>query len=577
MGVVNPLNFKVFMKKFILFTLVFVMCLFTGYAQQKKYVSYTVKRGETIKSIAKANNISTRDLLKLNPGIGRKPKPQTVIIIPNKNFGKKVAETKSVANVYSVKPKETLFGISKKFGITIDELVAANKNLEEGLKIGMLLHIPKPSIAQPKDSANYVLHTVVKDDTMFNLTRRYEVTESELQLLNPNLKEGLKLGMLLKVKAKSELEATIDEALFIEQPDFNKEIKVAIMLPYQLNKLNDSLTIESFNRTNSLLNIATEFHLGVEMAIDSLRKKGLNISAHYFDTENSKYKLQYLVAKNNFDDLDVVIGPLFYDKAQWMASHIKTPVVAPVFSKKQADLNDANLIKSAPDSQEFEKKLMHYLKENYNGENVVVVNDANPENQSKLWRIVNQLKAIDSIKNIEVVKPENGFIDNELFIQKLDSMGPNWVLSLSDESVTTSAVINNLKSPVERMPIQLFALNKGKNYDNIDNAILGKLNFIFPTNEFLMADDINFLNFYNAYLRKNYATPSKFSYRGFDVTYDTLLRIASAELLEEGFEAGKSIRILALFNYEKKPFKGIENKGLRLIKYHPDLTTGILD
>ena len=122
---------------------ILLMCTITLVAQQKKYVSYTVQRGENMKSIAKDYKISTRDLLKLNPDIGRKPEPNTVIIVPNINYGKSVIEVVETDNrIYVVQPKETLFGISKKFNITIDELKNANPELENGLKIGMHLIIP---------------------------------------------------------------------------------------------------------------------------------------------------------------------------------------------------------------------------------------------------------------------------------------------------------------------------------------------------------------------------------------------------------------------------------------------------
>ncbi len=57
-------------------------------AQQKKYVSYTVKNGETVKSIAKAYHITSRELLQLNPDISKNLAPNTVIIVPNLNYGK---------------------------------------------------------------------------------------------------------------------------------------------------------------------------------------------------------------------------------------------------------------------------------------------------------------------------------------------------------------------------------------------------------------------------------------------------------------------------------------------------------
>ena len=105
------------MKKFRFLLLFLLLFSALAFAQQKKYVSYTVKKGETIKQIARSLDISTRDLLRLNPDVSRKPRPNTVIIIPNKNYGKvEVKPSSSIGSTYEVKPKETLFGISRMFG-----------------------------------------------------------------------------------------------------------------------------------------------------------------------------------------------------------------------------------------------------------------------------------------------------------------------------------------------------------------------------------------------------------------------------------------------------------------------------
>lgn len=564
------------MKKINLLLLFLFLSTAITFAQQKKYVSYTVKRGETIKSIAKVYHLSKKDLLRLNPGVRKKPKPNTVIIVPNKNYGKNVPiKIKTENNLYKVKPKETLFRISRKLGITIEELEAANPMLIGGLKIGMELKIPKASITQLKDSVNYVLHSVVIDDTLYNLTKRYEVTEESLKILNPMLKEGLKLGMLLKMKP-AEIGA-VETDFFVENLDLTKQLNIALMLPYQLNKLTDSLTIGGFEREKSLLNYTTDFHLGAQMAIDSLRQKGLSINVVYLDTENSNYKLQYLVNATNFNKFDVVIGPLYFDKAHWVAKHIKVPVVAPLFSKKQANLSASNLVKTSPDVEVYENKLLEYLEETYDGEDILVINDEIPGNQSKLWRIVNKFKTFDSIQNIKVVKTENGIIDSELFKEKLDTLGRNWVVIISDEKLTTSAAVNNLKTFVEDVNIRLFALNKGKNFDDLDNSFLGKLNFTFPTSEFMNMEDVKTQRFYKKYIAKNYAFPTKHTIRGFDVTYDILTRLSSAETLEEGLKLGDSFRISRVFKYDKKMFGGFKNEKTYLVKYDKELNTIILE
>jgi len=547
-----------------------------SFAQQKKYVSYTVKKGETIKRIARNYNMSTRDLLRLNPDVRRKPKPNTVIIVPNKNYGIKVVEAvKEDKALYTVKPKETLYGISKKFGISIEALKAANSELVNGVKIGMKLVIPEPIETELKDSINYVLHSVITDDTLYNLTKRYEVSEDDLLNLNPILKEGLKLGMLLKIKP---IEIEDDEiGVFHESINVDKELNVVFMLPYKLNTLNDSITKANFKRGNSLLNYTTDFHLGASIAIDSLRQKGLSINVKYFDTENSNIKIQRIVNQNDFSRTDVVIGPLFFEKAHLVSKKLNVPVIAPLFSKKQKQHSAGNLIKSSPNTELYEEKLLGFMEKTYNKENIIVVNDEKPANQSKLWRIVNKLKAFDSISKINVVKSEKGIIDSNDFIKKLDTLSKNWVVMISDEVVTTSAAINNLKSFVEDVDIRLFALNKGKNFDNINNSFLGKMKFVFPSSEIMISGDQEVERFFEKYKNENYALPSKNAIRGFDVTYDTLIRLASGEDLEEGLNAGKSLRIASVFNYNKKLFGSFENKGVFLIQYTKDLETIILE
>lgn len=570
------------MKIIKIFTFILFFSSIITFAQEKKYVSYEIKKGETLKSIAKNYSLSTRDLARLNPGVSRKPVLGTVIIVPNKNYGKVTTVVKSEGNFYKVKPKETLYGISKKHGITIEELTAANPALKDGLKIGMDLTIPKPSATQLKDTVNYVLHKVIKDDTIFNLRTRYAVSEDDLMLLNPALKDGLKLGMLLKIKPIEIEEVTeipTDSLMiFQENINLNRELKVALILPYKLNKLNDSIVKESFAKSNSILNIATDFHLGAQMAIDSLKAKGLKVNVSYFDSENSNQKLQLLLNRNqNFNTTDLIIGPLYLKKAHFVSKRTKTVVLAPFQSKKQDEFNNANFIKSGPSKIAFQNKLLAHMEATYNGENILIINDGKTNTQTQLWQTVNRIKTFDSIQTVTVIKPEKGYINRNKFLTKLDSLSNNWVILISDENVTTSTTINNLKGFAEKIQINLFALNKGKNFNNIDNSFLGKLKFTYPTAQYLNSEAHELSKFNKSFKQKNSAYPSKYAIRGFEVTYDALVRLASSENMEEGFSSGQSERIVSKFNYSKNALGSFENSGLFLVQYNEDLTTTIIE
>ncbi len=570
-------------------------------AQQKKYVSYTVKNGETVKSIAKDYHITSKELLQLNPDISRNLAPNTVIIVPDRNYGKaetKVVEVKEVQRdkkTYDVLPKDTLYGISKKFGISMEELLAANPQIADGLKPGMELVIPKPGSTEinPNDKVTYVLHTVVKDDTMYNLSNRFQVSQAELLRLNPELSEGLKLGMTLKIKpvqnvkrynsVSNENKAGIENNVKVkrgalnENFNFSKEIKLVIMLPYNLNKSSDSTKTDNFRKSNSLLNIVTDFHLGATMAIDSLRNRGLNLKVKYIDSENSTYKLQTIINRNDIENADAVIGPLFFDNAYWLSKHIEAPVVVPFYSKNQSANSANNLVKAAPADELLQSELLRYLERNYNGENIVIINDGKSDSQTKLWQVVNKLKTFNNIKDISVVKSEYGYISGGKFSDKLTKTANNWVFLVSDEMVTTASAINSLKGLADSFPIILIALDKGKNFDSVDNNLLGQLNFMYPSIDFLDVDDTKLNSFYKTYQDKNYAIPSKYALKGFDITYDVIARIATTGTLELGLNAGKSSRLSTLFNYERNLLGSFENHGVFIIQYNKLLTPVILE
>jgi LysM repeat protein len=569
-------------------------------AQQKKYVSYTVKNGETVKSIAKTYHITSKELLQLNPDISKNLAPNTVIIVPNLNYGKQEVkqEVKAIngdKKLYFVLPKDTLYGISKMFGITIEQLQAANPQIAYGLKPGMELVIPEPgsTAIKPNDTITYVLHMVVKDDTLYNLSNRFQVSQSELLRLNPELSEGLKLGMTLKIKPIQnrkrdnsvsnenkvgiENNVTGKKGAFNENFNTSKEINLVVLLPYNLNKSSDSTKVENFGKSNSLLNIVTDFHLGATMAIDSLRNRGLNVKVKFLDSENSTQKLQTIINRNDLKNADAVIGPLFFDNAYWLSKHIEVPVVVPFYSKSQSSNSANNLVKMVPENQLLQSELLSYLEKNYQGENIVVINDGKSTSQTALWQIVNRLKTFKNIQNISVVKSEFGYISGEKISDKLTKTANNWVFLVSDEMVTTASAVNSLKGLADHFAITLIAMDKGKNFDSVDNNLLGQLNFMYPSIDFLDVDDAKLNNFYKIYQDKNFAIPSKYALKGFDITYDVLARIATTGTLDQGLKAGKSSRFSTLFNYDSNMLRSFENHRVFIVQYNKSLTPVILE
>ena len=321
--------------------------VFTACGQQKKYVSYTVKKGETLKSIAKDNGIKAKDLLRLNPDVSRKPSANTVIIIPNNKKQTSVIKTNTTERLtHKVKRKETLFSIAKKYNVTVENLKKVNDLNGNKLSVGRIIKIPEVvdidlveviqvvDVLAEEDYSNFIIHTVEKGDTVYNLTKRFDLSEEELKAMNSQLEiDGLKLGMILKLGEKSE---DVVVNLFIDQIT-NKPLNVVLMLPYKVNSTIDYNS--RFKKKNSLINIVTDFHSGVLMAVDSLKSQGMNVNLKVIDTENKMSKLSSIIDTYDFDYTDAVIGPLFLKNARFVSKKLSTiPVIAPMYSKNQSEL-----------------------------------------------------------------------------------------------------------------------------------------------------------------------------------------------------------------------------------------------
>ena len=144
------------MKNIKLIVILFLIGCSSIFAQDKKFITYKVKDGETVQSISKTLAITPYDLLKLNPDIKDNVEGGEIIIVPNKAYDPLLdinnADLSGIGDkdiivdkfiYHEVAPKETIYSIVKSFNISSDELNQNNPFLvSDGLKIGQVIKIP---------------------------------------------------------------------------------------------------------------------------------------------------------------------------------------------------------------------------------------------------------------------------------------------------------------------------------------------------------------------------------------------------------------------------------------------------
>ncbi|MRX40890.1 LysM peptidoglycan-binding domain-containing protein [Flavobacterium sp. LC2016-23] len=214
---------------------------------QDKYIRHTISKGDNLSVLAKKYGVKTKDIVEANPNAPKILKLNSVLLIPNTNnkttFNKKSTETVanttpapvSIPGSHEVLAKETLWGISKKYNVSVEDLKKANPLLEsEGLKIGQQIAIPSNVIADqgkpvenaPKPEEVEVSREVKPKETKYAIAKEFGISVAELEKQNPAIKKKLKVGYVLTIrtsKEKADASEALKETFEIKDPTLTPE------------------------------------------------------------------------------------------------------------------------------------------------------------------------------------------------------------------------------------------------------------------------------------------------------------------------------------------------------------------
>lgn len=169
--------------------IIWVLLLTMPIYGQNNTIKHVVKKGENVYRLSLKYNVSISDIYKLNPDARDYIKTGETLLIPKNTISQNVSENKAKDGVYTVKRGETKFGLSKKFGVSISELENANPIIKNGLQAGHRLNIPSGQQEETKLSNTAGSHKVLKGETLWGISRQYNMGLEELKNLN-NFRSG---------------------------------------------------------------------------------------------------------------------------------------------------------------------------------------------------------------------------------------------------------------------------------------------------------------------------------------------------------------------------------------------------
>ena len=545
---------------------------------------------QTVYGITKQYQISEADLRKLNPNLDSHMKIGDEVVLPLDKINKfggsqpvaskvtevkprpvaievKTKENKTDEDSYQIQEKDNYYKLTRKFKLSQKELFALNPGLEaKGLQPGEIIRIKgelshtDDPVEEPKAAAvsqvstntyettsvsdDYVTYTVQAGDTVFGILNKFSVSLDQLLSLNPNLAQGLKTGMVLKIKK-------LDAGYVKKSGD---ALNVVLMLPFGFD------TDDSRARTLSL-----DFLAGAKLAIERNVAKGQKLDVKVIDAGNEA-SFKNSLTQINAGNTDLIIGPFFKSSVLQVLDYVKSnkiPVVAP-FANTDDLLKYDNLILIETNEMVYADRIVREVKDAYSDQKIYIVAD---DDKSKANYLKTNLEKV--IKNASVT-----IVNSPADIQLDKNM-------MTGQSAPVIAVLANDKDSVgDAFANQMIALSKEVSnikafsmyYSPVFERKVDELsaaNLVYLMDRKIDTEGAFEKEILAAYKQKYCKTPSKYAVIGFDVVNDMLSRENKKGEIFRQMDKVQT-QLATKFEFEKTKNGAYVNKGYRVVRLVPN-------
>ena len=382
---------------------------------QKKIIEHKVLAKQTLYSISKMYGVEQSDIVGMNPEIqGNTIKIGQTLKIPISNMTKGEEQERVINQIndtqspptsntsnrnvkkkyvtYEVKnKKETLYSISKQFGVSINEIIEANPYAQDGIKKGDILQIPIDEKNIPKTSGNELYHLVQPKETIYGICKQYNISKEDLFRRNPRLQtEGLKYGDTIFI-------ASAEKTLGDTTDGNTRTYKIAYLLPFSIGENERNVNIERF----------IDFYRGSLIAMEDIKTSGVSLEVYTFDTQLGTSKTQEIVKSKLPKDIDLIIGPAYPEQISQVASFAKKNnivQVVPFTSHISNSDRYAQQYQFNPVPNDLDKIVAANIFNKFKDNNIYMVYFSNEENEKSFYTLPEQLERLMKLKSVRYVK-----------------------------------------------------------------------------------------------------------------------------------------------------------------------------
>ena len=401
---------------------------------------------------------------------------------------------------------------------------------------GILKNIPSNDLTTSLNSNLmnddlFVLHTVQSQESLYTISKRYMVSINDLIELN-NLKTSkISPNDVLKIKLKEENKGDIEqrnvppsqktESIQFPSLKDKKSLSVALFLPFNLDSRSDI--------NKSISNAAIEYYMGAKLAIDSLSDLGFKAEFFIYDYFDKTKSLQTILEQKSFLSTDLIIAPLHQKEAEIVAEWALKNNVKMIYSVTFSNFlfENKNAYAMVTNNDILLEKLAAEMITTKKDQQLVLVKSGNAADDLMYQHFLSAFRAEVALKyNSKII--EANYDNYKLFTKNGRS---TCFIFLSNEKEKVIALLNHCK---ENELFQVVGLKEWIEFKEINSEIKNKFSFYYMAPSYFSYNDPALKTFHKLYRKKYNADLTKMACLGYDVVYNASKYFMTDEVASRG-------------------------------------------
>jgi LysM repeat protein/ABC-type branched-subunit amino acid transport system substrate-binding protein len=603
------------------------------------YYIHQVKKGETAYSISRAYGITVEELTRENPPAVYGVNEGQTLRVPVKQVTSentasitpliKVQKDEDKFIYHSLKPGETVYSLSKSYGVSENEIVQSNPGIDiNKLSVGYEIAVPKRVFMSDRQKFDdqekkYIFHKVLKGESLSSIAEKYDISVRDLRRENRDLRFP-QVGDFVRVPGIKQLVADVvtptvtDTVPVVEEepevkyirPEGYTQVKelsgslnVAVLLPFYLKENADRIEIDSSKmvkgkRQYKLMKRPEEWiyqkgfdflemYQGILFAADTLRSLGVDINISAFDIKADTVEITRLINSGRLAGMDLIIGPVYSHNLLKVADYAGRhgiPVVSPVTLMNNSVLvNNPTLFMANSSLEVAQKALAKRISENYDN-NLVFIHADSIRSDSDVKRFKDMIfKELSYKLPYEEIKfKEFLFYSRSMFgndsinrlSQALSERTKNIVIIASEDTPVISESLTEIHGLSKRFDVKVFGYPSLLDLDNLDPKLFFDLDLKILTPYWIDYSARNVKQFNSDYRRKFLTEPleKSFAWAGYDIAYYFLsgLALHGKDFISDPAKHYPELLQTRFDFVRKEENAGFENQSLFMIRYTKD-------